>query len=211
VLLIASLALSHALVYECLFKHVTYAVIEDGYECEATITDFGDSNTLTAITGDHLPGMTDADVNGVSSYSLNSTVIPRNLPNFFPNLEALKWDNTFLETISSEDLRPFPDLKFFWIDYNQIVSIDGNLFEHTPNLRLISIEKNQIRHVGQDLLTNLSSLQIIYFQANPCVDVIAYTQSGIQELSRDLPILCPPVPLTEPTTTEDLKEYPKNA
>lgn len=85
--------------------------------------------------------------------------------------------------------------------YNQLESLEGNLFEHNPNLRYVSFSTNRLTNVGHGLLDNLPLLEQARFIRNPCIDVDANTPEEIEDLKRELVVSCPPL-TTEPTTTE---------
>lgn len=196
--------LSHsfnALIMECRFQMFNHSQIDgEVYLCSANVKRIGTDDTLTNVTGDHLPGKSTADVEYLHGSFITITMIPEKLVDFFPNLKIFQWDSTGLTAISSQDLRPFPNLIAFYAAYNKkLESIDGNLFEHSPNLKLISLYNNEIQHVGHNLLTNMPNLEIVWFNLNPCINTNAFGTGEILELNRQLPISCPPLEL--PTTT----------
>jgi hypothetical protein len=153
----------------------------------------GNEALFEDITGNHLPGYTNVNVTALQATEKRVlSRLPRNLAEFFPNLAFLFWTLSELEFISSEDLRPFPNLAELGLYGNRFGSLDGNLFQHTPNLQLIDFTSTQLTSVGFGLLDNLKSLKIAGFLFNPCISLYATTPEAIEELKKLLIVQCPP-------------------
>lgn len=120
---------------------------------------------------------------------------------FFPNLVVIDVANTKFQTISAEDLQPFPNLVYLNSIGNALISLDGDLFKYTRKLKYLTIYDSQLQHVGYNLLTGLDDLQEADFRSNPCSGMYATTKEGIEVLNRELPISCPPLDTT-PKYTE---------
>jgi Leucine-rich repeat (LRR) protein len=95
-----------------------------------------------------------------------------------------------LKTISADDLKQFPKLEILFLNMNKLVSLDGNLFQHTRKLQSVDFYANELEHVGENLLTGLENLKYASFQNNPCIDIYANTHQKVQELNDQLPIKC---------------------
>lgn len=134
------------------------------------------------ITGNHLSGKSNADVKGfwMSRSQFNRFLL--GIDKFFTNLHGFGWIYGKLETISSNDLKAFPDLEMVSFGYNQLTSLDGNLFEHTPNITWAEFHGNQLENVGFGLFDKLNNFTTAYFKPNSCINVNANTPSAIQEL-----------------------------
>lgn len=157
--------------------------------------------TLESVTGNHLSGKSNADVEYLYIHNQILTRFPTNIEAFFPFLIGIEWFNSNLLSIAPEDLEPFENLVIFSSFMNKLVSIDGRLFERAPKLRWISFYGNLIENVGYNLLENLPDLQYVSFGSNPCIDTIALTPNEIAELKVQLLISCPPIGGTTTTTT----------
>lgn len=154
---------------------------------------------VTQILGIHVLGRSNADVKGFRMlYDETFSALPRNLENFFPNLEALDFNHGGLTSISSDDLAPWPKLSVFIVASNKIETLDGDLFQHSPKLTWISFYNNLIRNVGANLLSNLNELKFISFRNNPCISTGAETPDEIESSKAQLFLQCPP--LEEPET-----------
>lgn len=172
------------------------------YICGATITNVEDPTTVRNINGTHLAGRSNEDVRGFSVFLHDIlTTIPTGIEKFFANLELFAWDNGNISTIDSSTFKPFPSLLFISLGNNKLISLDGDLLQHSRKLREIEFHGNLLEHVGHDLLTGLTDLTYADFESNPCINIRANTPEAIQELNRQLPIKCPLNPIIECPTT----------
>lgn len=149
--------------------------------------------------------MTNDDVKFLAVEFQNLPFIPGNIDSFFPNVRGIEWLSSNLTSISAADLEQFPELLLFSVEHNNLISIDGDLFQHNPLLRWINFSRNQIQHVGLNLFRDLNDLRELYFFNNPCASATARNREDVLSLIDELPILCPPLPTT---TTERPPECP---
>lgn len=190
---IALLSTSHALIFECKFENSTSRIIVNTvYTCSYPRIILGNNEVLEGVNGTHFDGASNSDVLGlyVSGQQVLSR-IPQHIGNFFPNLIFMQWWVGSLSSVTADDLEQFPKLMLFAVGNNKIVSLDGDLFQHNPKIQMLQFYSNTLEHVGHDLFTNLPDLIYADFSRNPCVDVYPTTKEGIQDLNRQLPLLCP--------------------
>lgn len=172
---------------------IAIVVLGDVYLCQPqVISDEDDSGVLENVLGEHLESKTNDDVGMLNVYQQNLSFIPKDIPDFFPNLRGLNWHESDLAKLSSEDLKPFPKLLYLGMRFTQLTTVDSDLFEHTPNLQYITFAGSQIHHVGADLVTHLKDLRILDFQLNKCIHRIAKTPEQVAKMNEDLPTECPP-------------------
>lgn len=153
----------------------------------------GSSSSLDKVTGVHLPGKNNDDVETLNIYEQNLTFVPKNIDKFFKNLKLLAWFNSNLVQLSAVDLRPFPQLLVLSIRFNNLPSLDADLLKYNLKLRFVSFMSNRIRNVGRDLVTHLEELEWLDFALNTCTNRQARTRSEVISLSKLLPELCPPL------------------
>jgi hypothetical protein len=189
-ILVATLSIGNGLRYHCSFEMQNYDRLGSRYMCRATEIDEYGVN-ITEITGTHMPGRNNNDVEGFSAGSHHSPHFAGNLFTFFPNLKALDYVSCGIRSISSQQLFPYPQLRFLVMQGSQIQYLPGDLFRFTPNVEYISFPYSQIRHVGHQLLANMPNLHTVWIARNPCIDRNAFTWTDIQQLNTDLPYLCP--------------------
>lgn len=199
VILATIFSISQALVYRCTYRMQTFQVTGEIYICDPSIIELGDSRTVTLILGIHISGKGDPDVEGIFTVNHNTTRLPTNLETFFSNIRLIFWHVSELNTITADDLRPYPRLQVLSIFDSRLVSLDGDLFEQTQNLRLIEFKTGQLQHVGHNLLANLPQLEMVLFTDHPCINREANTPDEIQVLNYYLSTECPPLsPSPEP-------------
>lgn len=162
----------------------------------ATVISLENPTTVTGINGNQSNAAVQA-FRIVNHKILNA--IPYEFENFYPNLDIFEWYNGNITTIDS-DIFKLPKLVYLDLGGNQIVTLESNLFQNTPKLWRIYFDRGLLEHVGHDLMTELVDLRFAYFAFNTCVSINANTREEVQEVNRQLPILCPPSAVTETTT-----------
>lgn len=185
--------MSHQVGFECKFAINSWEAIGDIYSCKADLFDFNKDDIkdeIEAVTGLHVDDRTNLDVEGLAVFDVELNRIPKNLPEFLPNLIAIHMQNTELMTLTVEDLRPFPNLQVFSSWDNSLMTLESDLFRSVPNLQWIGFY-NYIEHVGIHLLRNLTALKFANFEMNPCIDLYADNAEDLEELNDLLPVMCP--------------------
>lgn len=200
--------MTNAVIFNCVYTSEARVVIGEVYHCRPSVVATENENTLESVTGNHLSGRSDADVQYIFLEKQNLARIPKNLESFFPNLLGIEWYNSNLKVLTANDLKPFPELKVFSAYKNNLVSFDADLFEFSPELRWISFYSNNIQHVGQDLLSQLSFLIYADFRSNPCINKLGSTPEAIEDLKSLLSAQCPPVEQTTTSETTTATEEP---
>lgn len=194
--------MTNGLIFHCEFVISSWLYIGNIYECETRgVQNDGMEMILNNVTGVHVGSRTNFHVRGLTVLNQFTQRIPQNInaTEFFPHIIAVIWQNSYLRTVSAEDLEQFPLLEVISIQYNQVTTLDGNLFMHNGLLRSIGLRFNDLRAIGNDLLSNLPALQVVNLQDNPCVNHRADTTETIADLNANLPLMCP-MPPTEPPT-----------
>lgn len=153
---------------DCEFKKLA-----SDYECNVKSLEITskEDRTITEVLGSHLDGKSNDDVTLFQS-SRNSKSIkyfPKNLKEFFPNLNAIIIMHGKLEEINSDDLKPFGDkLKFLSLEMNSIKILPSGLFDSNPNLEEIQLSMNEISLVENEVFDNLEKLNALDFHWNKC-------------------------------------------
>lgn len=196
----------HTIIIRCVFLDVQ---LFDGlrYTCLVIGSQNPEVAEVTEILGDRLSDRSDDEVRAIRSVpssgrntnkAFSTASFPRNLEDFFPNLDFILIENDQLTSISSEDLAPWPNLAVFVAAYNSIESLDSDLFQHSSKLVQISFSNNFIQNVGLNLLSNLNEVAWIDFRNNPCINTVADTPQAIENLKILLIAQCPPLNNPEP-------------
>lgn len=203
-LTIVTIALSSdAVFFECDYEETTWSPIPNAYTCVAEVVSTANKLELEKIKGDHDEGKTNDDVVFLYIYNQKLEKIPNNLNKFFPNVKVLEWNNSNLKSLSAEDLKQYPELITFSSYYNDIVTLESDVFKYNPKLQWIYFHKSNIQHVGEGLLDGLDELTFVNFERNPCINTYGRTPEQIKQLNKNLPIKCP-MKSSEPEKNDEL-------
>lgn len=180
------------------------------YHCEVTSSSALAGHNITQVTGTHMIGRTNFDVQGIIFLNncAHINTVPRNIREFFPNLIAISMSGCGIHSLNGDELQNYNNLLSFSIQNTvHFVHIPGNLFLNTRSLLSVNFNGNRIINVGQDLLTNLRHLQTAFFFSNVCINNGAWTQAAVPFLIEELRRNCPDpndftTTVMTPTTTE---------
>lgn len=180
-----------ALVLDCKYSMQTY---QDGklYSCVIESDYKGDSLIVEDVSQDHHKAKTNHHVKWLSIDSKKWPSLPRNLEEFFPNLECLQMLNTGLKKISWEDFQGLPKMKYLFLRKNKLQSIDEDLFKYLPELKIINLSANPLRHMGRDISSDLLHLEYLDLSETTCINQKARSRLEVEELTNLLDIRCPP-------------------
>lgn len=183
---------SHGLTIECTFRNETWVVVGTLYTCHFNIVDSINPTEVTDVYGVHHSGKSSLDVEGL--HVQPETILsrfPQKIEEIFPNLSIISWVDGVLTSITADDLKPFPKLRFLDLYNNNIESLDGDLFQYTSEIQHVNFGHNLIKTVGDGLFDGLE-LKNAGFYLNPCISVIAETPAAIQEFKSLLKKQCGP-------------------
>lgn len=94
---------------------------------------------------------------------------PLGFEEFFPDLQGIHIHEANLRVIKKENLAPFPNLIIAYFNGNQLISLEGNLFENNKQLKAISFRDNSIRTIDIKLFDGLEELAQVKFSNNICL------------------------------------------
>lgn len=95
---------------------------------------------------------------------------PQGLDKIFKNLQLIAIMNCQLKEIKSEDLRPFSNLLVINLEYNEIQSLESNLFANNQKLQSIFLNNNQIMTIHPFAFDGLNNLIKVNLTENPCLN-----------------------------------------
>lgn len=163
--------------------------------------------SLIQVNGEHEEGQTHSNVRMVyANKQTEPCKLPKDMKNFFPDLDGIKWVHGSLRTIDADDL-DFPNLDLLDLLDNKLVSLPSDLFMNSPKLQWIQFDDNAIVHVGRKIFDALEEIETIRFRSNPCMNSMASTPEEIENLKSELLHSCPvgPAPL-RCTINEEVNE-----
>jgi hypothetical protein len=117
---------------------------------------------------------------------------PRNLENYFPNLEMIVMEGANLMAIQKFNLQPFAKLRFLYLPRNSITTLENNLFEANINLEIINIDSNRIKAIGFQVLKPLTNLKQISLLNNGCINDTALNSTALESFKIQLVMKCSP-------------------
>jgi hypothetical protein len=163
------------------------------YNCEVTSSSLMTGLNVTQISGIHLQGRSDFDVQGIffMTNCAHVNTIPRNVRDFFPNLIAINMRGCGINSLNGDELQPYENLLSFSLTNSLgFVHIPGHLFVSTPHMLAVAFDNNRINRVGRDLLSNLRHLQAASFFSNVCINNGAFNMAQVVGLIEDLRQRC---------------------
>ncbi|KAG5679645.1 hypothetical protein PVAND_009202 [Polypedilum vanderplanki] len=168
----STFSVGNTVTIECFYtmKEGYWQINREEYQCYVVnYQDFNGSRvTIDKAVGNHTDGMTDDDVKFFTIQFTNLKYFPRNLENVFKNLELIFIYDSKLVEITSEDLRPFPKLKYFFLEGNPIEVIKEDLFIHNPELEVLYFAYTKISHIDLNALSHLDKLRAFRFHNKVC-------------------------------------------
>lgn len=143
--------------------------VESIYSCWVqSVEQFSNSTAVSGVKGNHLSWKNNNYFKVFRSFRVLK-MFPRQITNFFQNLESIGLFHENIHSISKFYLKEFGEkLKSLSLNYNLIEVIDADLFEFNQNLEKIDLHSNRIRHIGQGAFGSLKSLKTFWLNSNPC-------------------------------------------
>lgn len=182
-----------SIVLDCEYNLYQGWPINDLYECEVKGLQVVQDNVIvTGVSQNHQNGKSNANVEALRVNYQTMNYLPKNIENFFPNLKGIRVSNSTLLTWRRQDISPFPHLLFFYLDKNQILSIEGDLLNENPGVEYISFSENPMMHIGPNLFSPLKTVRKIHCNLCKCINKAATTLEDIDGMKLALAVNCPP-------------------
>jgi hypothetical protein len=191
-LILTTIATTSAFTISCTYRSVFYWTGTE-YTCETTINGPPSDKQITANTGTHSSGMSNANVVAIDIQgSFTLTFVPRGITRVFPNVVSVKIKKSAIETLYGDELNEIPKLRLFEVYNSNLKTISSRLFEKTPNVNFISFAYGKLSQVGRDLFKPLDPSRIgsIYLNSNWCIDQEAFEPETVVEIIEWVKVLC---------------------
>lgn len=146
-----------------------FVIVTNNYTCElrgVTIAD--DENANFVIGGQHLTGMSNADVHRVDILSSSTPFIISQIFTTFPNLEQF-WirGGVGLTRIQANAFANATNLRLIEIaGNNQLRIIHANAFTGASNVEILRLFSNRIETIHETAFSELSSLRSLELESN---------------------------------------------
>jgi Leucine rich repeat len=181
-----------SLILECDYSVRSNWRIFNVYTCTGKVLLVGDPQVITEVSTNHLNSNNNNYVRSLLIENQSLRLIPKNISNFFPNLESLNINRCGIEKIEREDLSDFPNLLQLHLNPNRISEIGNNLFEGNSRLKFITFSGNPIKHVAQNVFDDLKELEYLDIEAGTCVSQITRNRDQVLSFMFKLAVNCPP-------------------
>lgn len=138
--------------------------------------------TITSVNGEIDTPFKANDIKLLFVEDRTVNYFPLGLENFFPNLEGIQISDANLTSVSQVDLKPFPKLRRFFVNFNNIETLDDGLFDFNPELEDINFDNNKLKKISGNILASLTKLKSAQFTDNVCVHKYAHKKEEIPVL-----------------------------
>lgn len=189
-----------AITFDCTYDNNTTwsGGVGQLYRCNAKVTGILKSQKLTKVTGNHLSGKSNKDVEAIEiNGNIKLEYFPQDMKKFFPNLVAIFLISTGIKTLNGDELQEFPRLKLFSLSYGQLERVPANFFKATPDIRQIAFHNNRIVNVDGNVLSSLENLYWVSFEGNLCINM--GSDGSLDRLIENLRRHCRPLNASEAT------------
>lgn len=173
VLLVTMCTKSDAMSFQCTFStyESSYEYYGPFYVC--SVAPLGNSNKigkLEAVTGVHLAGKSNANVQMITIIDPSMIEAPIDLYRFFPNLEIILLQRTNIAYLSKEHLYGLSKLFLVtYADNPNLTAIGEDFFIYQPDQILrIQISDNPIATLGPRFFSRMSELETLCISVVPC-------------------------------------------
>lgn len=118
--------------------------------------------------------------------------VPSGLGHFFPKIIYLRFHLNGLEEIQKKDLAQFPKIQWFYLSYNPLNYLPGDLFEGNPDLMTVDFqETNHIKRIGQNLVVPLTKVNEVSFASSGCLIKYKWDGKNVTSFQKVVNTFCP--------------------
>lgn len=121
---------------------------------------------VTGATGAHMPGKADKDVEAIFFMRQKTTYIPLNFSKPFPNLNAMRVQQSGLTYIDQMTFKGQTQMKYIQLDDNLIEYIPRKTFYGMTSMIWMSLGTNKFRFLYTDMLRGLTELKLFNARNN---------------------------------------------
>lgn len=123
---------------------------------------------------------------------LSTSLLPRNVGSFFPNLIAYYVRESKVTHVTRDDFADLPNLIQINLLNNNIQVIAGDFLQGHPNLKSFDLDDNPLRHIGYNVFDNLHYLEDLHLFATTCFNDHAHDLPSVDILIFQASVRCPP-------------------
>jgi hypothetical protein len=124
-----------------------------------------------------------SNVYGFDSRNKIMKYFPENLNVFYPNLKQIAIYNAKMKEISQKHLKFHVNLVNFYLDNNDITTLENGLFDYNPDLQGVSFTKNKLKVIGNKVFSTIPLLTNLWLDENFCIsDVVKDNYRALKNL-----------------------------
>lgn len=162
VILVTSFNVDAVLSATCIFTH-HYG--DSLYTCDIVRADIRSENDVI-ILGDHLPGLSDADVARVGAFGSRVNFLPGSILRQFPNSVFMSFNHVRLEGISKQSFDSCEWVLAIDFSNNLLRNIVAGAFENCQRLESLSLRRNEIAEINEDAFFGMENLENLELDNN---------------------------------------------
>lgn len=156
---------------------------EFGYSCIISILNPNGFNNFTTISGTHLAGKSDYDVQYIiRTIGSNTLNVPSIICNKFPNTKIIIFDGIRIQRIDENTFDSCKNLTRLWLHRNNIPDLPENIFAPLVNLQDLALSENTISNISVELFKNLPNLEFLYLHNNRIEELPRNAFSSLKKL-----------------------------
>lgn len=121
---------------------------------------------VTQVSGEHLQGKSDKDVQAVFFQNQKSFFIPFNMSSMFPSLSALRIESSELTYLNESTFQYSNRLTHLHLVDNKLKDAPSKIFNRLPGLIYLSLSANKIRYIDSELLIGVKNLRFFFIADN---------------------------------------------
>lgn len=162
--------------------------------------DYQDNSTEinTSNLTENSISMFSSTILSINSTSINSFIIyykkvfyfPSNISSHFPDLKLIAIVKSQLKEVTQSDLKPFENLIGLWLPYNQLETLEWNLFDFNKELKQIILIENRIKFIHSSTFAGVNRIKQLDLLANICVDEQGATEEDVVNILQHLKEKC---------------------
>lgn len=138
-----------------------------GYACNLTINNPSGLDNFKRISGRHLSGKANKDVNYITSNSAsNTTTIPSFICKTFKNLTDIELRSMGIQYIGENSFKNCQELLKLDLYGNRISKIDEKAFENNQQLSTLYLYQNRLSELPEKVFLNQQNLLTLWLDGN---------------------------------------------
>lgn len=116
--------------------------------------------------------------------------VPFGIEAMLPNIETLAITHSGLKFLIKDDLKLLNHLKGIYLNNNNLVALELDLFQHNTELQEINLNDNKLQNIAGGLFDSIPRLTKLELLRNVCVDKSASSCIELNALKTELQGTC---------------------